>query len=527
MKPFRTAALKPAPFALKLPFAPSMALCLVTALLAGCGTQVRNPVTGQLQRTVMDEKQEVATGSKNHQEILKEYGQYPDAKLQAYVNEVGQKLAKQSHRAELAWHFTVLDSPVINAFALPGGYVYITRGLMAYLDSEADLAGVLGHEIGHVTARHGAQQATQQQTASIGVLAASVLGAVLEAKGVSGAGRVASDVSQSVASGLIASHSREHETEADRLGAEYLARSQYNPANMVDVIQVLKSQETFAADQARAQGRAAPSGNDWLATHPSNDKRLQDIREVATHYPGPAQGRYADDGRQRYLAAIRGMAFGDSADQGLVRGPHFLHPGLNVALTAPAGWRIDNGADTLTVLAPDRTAALAMKLVPTSVGTDHQQVLQKALQPTAGRTWATQVGGMRATRFEGQRRNAQGQTVNAQATVVDGPQGRVYLFVPMAQNTQALAQHRAGLEAAEASFRALSAADQALARPWAVSTTAYPKGGWAALAAQSPLPAPAEPALKLLNGFYGDHTGAPNGREPAVGSPVKTVVAKP
>jgi len=158
-----------------------LGLSLFTVLmLAGCGTTVVNPVTGQTERTVMDEPMEIAEGKKAHAEVLKSYGAYPDAKLQAYVNEVGQKLARNSHRANLPWTFTVLDSPEVNAFALPGGYVYITRGILAYMESEADMAGVIGHEIGHVTARHGAQRATRQQAAGIGVLAATVLGAILE-----------------------------------------------------------------------------------------------------------------------------------------------------------------------------------------------------------------------------------------------------------------------------------------------------------------------------------------------------------
>ena len=156
-------------------------------LLAGCGTTVVNPVTGRQERTVMDEAAEVAEGRKAHEQVLAEYGVYANPALQAYVNAVGQKLAAQSHRSQLKWTFTVLDSPEVNAFALPGGYVYITRGIMAYLDSEAELAGVIGHEIGHVTARHGAQRATRQQSAGLGVLAATVLGAVLEGAGVGGA----------------------------------------------------------------------------------------------------------------------------------------------------------------------------------------------------------------------------------------------------------------------------------------------------------------------------------------------------
>ncbi|CAG1019696.1 partial Beta-barrel assembly-enhancing protease, partial [Burkholderiaceae bacterium] len=207
---------------------PLFVAVLLSAALAACST-VENPVSGKVERTVMDERSEIAAGGEQHQQVLAEYGEVKDARLQAYVNEIGQRLARNSHRAQLDWHFTVVDSPEVNAFALPGGYIYVTRGLMAYMDSEADLAGVIGHEIGHVTARHGAQRATRAQTAGLGVLAATILGAVLEGRGVGGAGDLASQVSQSVAAGYIASYSREQELEADRLGAEYLARVNYNP----------------------------------------------------------------------------------------------------------------------------------------------------------------------------------------------------------------------------------------------------------------------------------------------------------
>ena len=232
---------------------------LTAALLAACAS-VTNPVTGQRELTVMDEKAEIAEGVKAHQEVIKEYGVVDDAVLQAYVDGVGQKLATASHRAKLKWTFTVLDSPEVNAFALPGGYIYITRGIMAYLESEAELAGVLGHEIGHVTARHGAQQATRQATAGIGVGLATIGGALLEmATGVPGVAQAAGSVAQAGAAGLIASYSREQELQADQLGAEYLVRSHYDPANMVEVIQALKDQERYAAEAAKVAGRAAPS----------------------------------------------------------------------------------------------------------------------------------------------------------------------------------------------------------------------------------------------------------------------------
>jgi Zn-dependent protease with chaperone function len=314
---------------------PWLHLLLAAALLSGCATStVRNPVSGENERTVMDEPSEIAEGKKSHQQVLEEYGVVQDARLQAYVNDIGQRLAKQSERSQLEWHFTVLDSAEINAFALPGGYVYVTRGIMAYMESEADLAGVIGHEIGHVAARHGAQRATRQQTAGIGVFAATIVGAVLEVAGVGGAVDFASQVSQRAAAGYIATYGREQESQADKLGAAYLARSNCDPRNMVDVIQVLKNQERFADDTAKAEGRTPGPRTDWLSSHPSNDKRLQDIQQIATQY----KGRYGDDGRARYLQAINGMTFGESREQGVTRGRNFYHEPMGFALTAPPGW---------------------------------------------------------------------------------------------------------------------------------------------------------------------------------------------
>jgi len=485
-------------------------LVLSGMLLAGCATVV-NPVTGEAEHSVMSEEAEIAEGAKGHQQVLKEYGVYRNDALQAYVNQLGQKLASQSHRTNLQWHFTVLDSPEINAFALPGGYVYVTRGIMAYMESEADLAGVIGHEIGHVTARHGAQRATSQQKAGIGVLAASLLGVVLESQGHSGAGRLAGDLSQTVAAGLIASYGREQELQADQLGAEYLSRNHYDPHNMVDVITVLKNQERFAADQAKAEGRAAPSGGDWLASHPSNDQRLQSITQLADRY----KGTYDDEGRARYLKAIAGLAFGDSPDQGLVRGRNFYHAALGLALTAPSGWQINNGSDQVTVINAARDAALLVRLVPPKAGKNHAEILRNVFQSAQGRTETAQVNGLQATRFTGQRQNAQGQQVAVQATLISGPGEATYLLQSNARDGEALQRASASLREIEGSFRALTAQDRAAAKPWILKTVVYPKGGFAELAKSSPL-ANALQQLRLINGYYG-------GGEPKPGQLVKVV----
>ena len=486
-------------------------ITLVSVLLAGCAT-VTNPVTGQQERTVMDERSEIAEGRKAHEEVLQEYGVYANPRLQAYVNELGQRLAKQSHRKNLEWHFTVLDSPEINAFALPGGYVYVTRGLMAYMESEADLAGVIGHEIGHVTARHGAQRATRQQTAGLGVLAATILGAVLEVKGVSGATDIASTMSQGVAAGYIASYSRDQESQADKLGAEYLARINYDPKNMVDVIRVLKSQEQFAADTARAEGRKPPASAGWLASHPSNDKRLQDIVQVSAQY----KGKYADEGRTRYLQAIDGMTFGESREQGVTRGRHFYHEPLGIALTAPEGWRVQNTGEAVALANAAGDAGLIVQVLPPKAGNSHDEIIRNVFKLEQGRTERLALGSFPATHFAGIARNRQGQAQAIEATVATGPASRHFLLFYGARDAQALQRARGKLREAEASFRALAGADVAAARPWVLRTVAYSRGGFAQFARQSPLPGNAEPQLRLINGVYA-------GGEPPPGQLVKVV----
>ena len=487
-----------------------LALAFSAALLAGCGTQVVNPVTGKTELSTMDERSEIAEGKKGHEQILAEYGVVKDARLQAYVNQVGQRLAAQSHRPHLPWTFTVLDSPEINAFALPGGYVYITRGLLAYMESEADMAGVIGHEIGHVTARHGAQRATRQQNAGLGVLAASVLGAVLESQGVSGAADLSSQVAQGVAAGYIAKYSREQELQADTLGAEYLARNRYNPSNMVDVIQVLKSQEVYAADQARAEGRPVREGADWLASHPSNEQRLQSIRQTAAGY----KGQYGDDGRDRFLQAIRGMTFGDSPEQGLVRGQNFYHPELGIALTAQPGWRIQNSPSALTFASPQGDAALRMLAVPPKVGASHDDILKNGLKANQGRVTRGNINGLAATHFAGTRLLENGQTQPLEATVITGPKNANYALIYLAANDAAKNRAMAAMNATEKTFRPMNSADARAARPWAVDLVPFPRGGFAALQTAG---VSTERQLRLLNGLYD------GGREPRVGQLVKVV----
>jgi len=193
-------------------------------LISSCAV---NPVTGKQDLVLLSEKDEIALGRKTHQEVLKQYSVYDNHALQKYVQNVGTKLASKSHRSNLIYRFIVLDSKEVNAFALPGGYIYITRGLMAYLKSEAELAAVLGHEIGHVTARHSVRQYSANQLTNIGLIISSIF--------IPGMNQASNQLAQLFGTALLRGYGREHELEADRLGAEYLARTNYNPQAMLDV----------------------------------------------------------------------------------------------------------------------------------------------------------------------------------------------------------------------------------------------------------------------------------------------------
>jgi predicted Zn-dependent protease len=326
-----------------------------------------------------------------------------------------------------------------------------------------------------------------------------VLGVLLETVGVSGAAQAANEVSSGIAAGNIASYSREQELQADKLGAEYLSRVGYNPKNMVDVINVLKDQERFAADSARAAGKKVAEGGNWLASHPSNDQRLAQVTKIAEGY----KGNYGDDARARYLQAIDGITYGESREQGVVRGQSFFHEPLGLVLTAPAGWSFDNNPDELYVINPVGDAAVVMKLIPPKAGKTHEEILRNGFKATQGRVERNPVKGFESTYFVGQRQAQNNAAQPLEVTLVDGPGERTYAFLHAGRDAATLQRHRAALREATASLRAFAPADRAAARPWTIRSVAMPAGGFAELARRSPLGAQAERQLRLLNGVYG------------------------
>jgi len=326
----------------------ALSLLIPTLFLAACA---KNPVTGDQDFALISEQEEIDQGRSYHPEIIKTYGLYEDPELQEYVSRIGQELARESHRSNLKFHFTVLDSAEINAFALPGGYIYVTRGIMAYLDSEAELAGVLGHEIGHVTARHSVRQ-------QAGQFASSLLGVLISATtGQSSLG----NLSQQLSSGIIRGYGREHELEADRLGAEYLHQSGYDPDNMLEVISVLKDQEVYETELAKRENRPANTYHGVYSTHPQNDDRLKTVVRAAKKL---SSKEYRDDDQPTYHQHIDGIVWGNSLNQGIVTNNRFAHPDLAIALQLPDGWKVANNPQYLVARDPHTSAVIQLGVVP-------------------------------------------------------------------------------------------------------------------------------------------------------------------
>lgn len=454
----------------------------LSSVLYGCAI---NPVTGDPDFVLMSESEEIHLGQQYHQQLLQQMPAYADETLGAYVNQVGQRIAKASHRPDLDYHFTVIDSGQVNAFALPGGYIYITRGLLAYLDSEAELAAVLGHEIGHVTARH----SVRQHSAST---AAGVAGLVLQATtGVNGA----QDLFNVFGKAILSGYGREHELESDRLGARYLAQTGYDPHAMLDVIGVLKNQELFEAEQARQEGREPRAYHGVFASHPDNDRRLQ---EVVAEAGRPMSG---STGRPEFLKHIEGLAFGDSENEGVVSGNRFLHKPLNFALTFPDGWSIENHPDHLLATAPDDAALLKVQTEMLAETVSPQQYLaNKGLRnPSTGT--ALQIGG-----FKGYSATAPVSTNLGQRTArftVLHTDTHAFLFSGITRKPGALDVFDKDFLGVAQSFQKLGDAERKLAAGQRLQIIKAKAGTrFADLARASPVSKQAESQLRLLNDMY-------------------------
>jgi predicted Zn-dependent protease len=470
-----------------------LAFTLVPALhlaLASCAT---NPVTGGQDFVLISEAQELRIGRQVDAQVKQRYALYDAHGMQAYVEGIGQRLAKASHRPGISYRFVLIDSADVNAFALPGGYVYISRGILPYLNSEAELAGVIGHEIGHVTARHSVQRLSAAQGAQIAVAVAQIFIPAIRSQ----AGGLAVDV---LGSALLSGYGRDQELQADQLGATYLARTGYDPGAMRRSLEVLKNQELFDAEVAKQEDREPRRYHGLFASHPENDRRLQ---EIVQHAARLATDK-AIDGREEFLKRSEGLVFGDNTHEGVVRDGVFYHRDLGIAMRLPPGWRAVNRSDRLIAIAPQGAGRLELRNPAKATGTPSE-----FLRSTESTTEATplEINGLPAAMTRS------GARVAAAIFHAD----RAYLVVGTATQFMSIETEANPLVDSIKSFRAITDAERDAAKALTIKlVTAEPDTRIADLAARSPLGRNAEGYLRLMNGLY------PKG-EPVAGQTLKIV----
>lgn len=438
------------------------AVCLAVvsslALTSAC-TQVVNPATGKSEFTAMSPEQEKAVGQDQHPKILQQFGgEYDDADLQAYVTRIGNDLKAVSELPDLTFTFTLLNSDVVNAFALPGGYVYISRGLLALAENEAEVAGVMAHEIGHVTARHSAQRYSRGVLAQGGV----TLGAVLA--GVFGGGNLAKTVQQIGGTGAqayLAGYSRDQEFQSDELGVRYLTRAGYDPTAMATFLEKLGEHSELAKQLAGKEDAPDPSTS-MFATHPRTPDRVRRAAENAA-----STGTDGRIGRDDFLQRIDGMIYGDDPSQGFVRGRKFIHPKLRFSFVAPEGYQLQNTPSA--VVGGDKSGH-GMKF-------DSGEMRSGNLRDYMAKEWAKELkiqslaqinsfdlNGLPAVSASTTVKTKDGKTVDLGLAAIEVGAGQVYRFMFVSPGGANQARAGAAKETVE-SFRQLSPQEAASYKP--------------------------------------------------------------
>ena len=479
--------------------APLLAAAMIPVAAAGCA---KAPATGERIFTGgMSPQDERRLGAEQHPKMVKQFGgAFENQTIQAYVQDIGQRLAKESELPNLDWTFTVLDAPIVNAFALPGGYVYVTRELVALAENEAELAGVLAHEIGHVTARHSAERYGGTLLANIAGVASAVF-----------LGRQASQAVGTLGNVALSGYSRSQEFQADTLGVRYIRRAGYDPEGMASFLAKMQANSQL---QATLQGTPEAADQfDIMQTHPRTSARVKEA--IAAARNGPVAG---EDGRAVYLAKLDGMRYSDSADQGFVRRRDFLHPDLRFAFTVPEGFRILNRPDQVVALGPNDAIILFTA-----------DRLDRSMAPHAylTRVWAENARLSQVERLSVNdmaaatgttRLRTNGGTADARLVAIRYDKQRMYRFTfvtPLGVTSQMNDAFRRTTH----SFRRLSEAEAAALEPLRLTVHTVQEGETVArLAEKMPFGDFRERRFRVLNGLDADD-------ELQVGDKVKLIVA--
>ena len=464
------------------------ALCFISLVLVGCAS-------GSSTVTVGGKSAEMPTEvAEEHQKLIDNIGLYDDHELDAYVRQVGERLLAKSGITSPEFTFTLLDSPDINAFAMPGGFIYVNRGLLAYLDTEAELAGVLAHEIGHITERHHSRRKTAQVTPKVASVSAYIL---------TGSGDVY-DAANMYGAEIISGFGRDMELEADSAGAEYLHQTGYDVDSMLSVIGVLKDQEQYRRVQAKASGKPSGTYHGLYASHPRNDLRLQTVIKAANElYIGEMPDNPEMPGE--YRRQTEGMVYGASA-AAQSEPDRFYHNKLNFTFAHPPGWTVKQSSREIVATSADGSETLTIGLARINPDQDTEaslianaqgEVTDFEILEQYGLTGSTAVA------------SSGGQSVRL--AVID--HGYRFLFEGEAPDLNAA---DAGFRNIIDSFRPLTAKEKVTGTSYTLHYIQVPRGAtFASLASSVKLP-DAENQLRLINGYY------PSG-EPRTGDWVKVI----
>lgn len=314
---------------------------LIYMLFNSCAV---NPVTGKKQLVLMSEEQEIAMGIQYDPEILASFGLYEDEKLQNFINQKGKEMGAVSHRPELQYNFRIVDSDIVNAFAVPGGFVYFTRGIMAHFNNEAEFAGVLGHEIGHITARHSVIQQRNQMLGQLGLIAGMIIKPELAQFGEA--------ASQGLGL-LLLKFSRDDESQSDELGVEYSSKIGYDAQNMSRFFKTLQ--------RLQGDGGSIPT---FLSSHPDPGNREVRVGQLAAQWKANNNSANLKTNRNEYLRMIDGLLYGKDPKQGFVENNHFYHPELLFQFVMPTNWMYENSPSQFQMVSQDGKAMMLLKLAP-------------------------------------------------------------------------------------------------------------------------------------------------------------------
>ncbi len=375
-------------------------LCLIL-ILPSC---VRNPVTGRKQVSFLSEAQEKNIGKQNDPAIVAQFGLYEDQNIQRFIDLKGQEMVKVSHRPDLGFEFKVLDSPVINAFALPGGYVYFTRGILAHFNNEAQFAGVLGHEIGHVTARHSAEQYTKQTIGQILLMGGLIISPEFR--------QFANEASQGLGL-LFLKFSRGNESESDVLGVDYSSQIGYDAKEMA------KFFNTLDRTMANSESGRIP---EFMSTHPDPGRRNETVQELAQEWQAENNATSLKINREQYLGMIDGMIYGEDPKQGFTENNVFYHPELRFQFPYPNNWKLVNSPLQVQMAPEDGKALMIFTLSQKKTIAEAKQEIIEQHSLTIVRDLDMTIGGFPAYGMVSdqvsQSQTGQSQTVAVQTILI-------------------------------------------------------------------------------------------------------------